>query len=121
MAQKVSNAPREWYRIAAKAEDPSVAEIDIYDFIGDWIDGYWGFGVTAKQFLEQLAKLPDAVKTVKLRINSPGGDVYSATAIANLLRDRNIFKGSKIIFAASGDDKRHFSARFVRFEMGEQI
>src|SRR5512137_2504661 len=87
MAQKVSNAPREWYRIAAKAEDPSVAEIDIYDFIGDWIDGYWGFGVTAKQFLEQLVTLPDAVKTVKLRINSPGGDVYSATAIANLLRD----------------------------------
>jgi ATP-dependent protease ClpP protease subunit len=96
MAQKVSNAPREWYRIAAKAEDASIAEIDIYDFIGDWIDGYWGFGITAKQFLDQLAKLPEAVKTVKLRINSPGGDVYSATAIANLLRDQQASKSRTV-------------------------
>ncbi len=96
MPQTISSAPREWYRIQAKAEEPSLVEIDIYDFIGDWIDGYWGFGITAKQFLDQLAKIPDSVKTVKIRINSPGGDVYSATAIANLLRDQQASKGRTV-------------------------
>ena len=93
MAQKANDAPREWYRIANQAEDPSVVEIEIYDFIGDWIDDYWGFGITAKAFLEQLKNLPDSVKTIKLRVNSPGGDFYSATAIANLLRDQQATKG----------------------------
>lgn len=102
MAQKVSNAPREWFRVSAKADDPTVVEIAIYDFIGDWIDGYWGFGVTAKQFLEQLAGLPDAVKTLKLRISSPGGDVYSATAIANLLRDQQASRGRTVEVVIDG-------------------
>lgn len=88
--------PHEWYRIQAKAEDPSVVEIDIYDFIGDWIDNYWGFGITAKAFLEVLKKLPDTVKTIRLRVNSPGGDFYSATAIANLLRDQQASKGRTV-------------------------
>jgi ATP-dependent Clp protease protease subunit len=93
MAQKANDAPREWYRIANQAEDPSVVEIEIYDFIGDWIDDYWGFGITAKAFIEQLKNLPESVKTIRLRVNSPGGDFYSATAIANLLRDQQATKG----------------------------
>jgi ATP-dependent protease ClpP protease subunit len=102
MASKATDAPREWFRIRAQAEDPTVAEIDIFDFIGDWIDGYWGFGITAKQFLDQLAKLPDSIQTIKLRVNSPGGDFYSGTAIANLLRDQQASKGRTVKILIDG-------------------
>lgn len=88
--------PRIWYRVEMSASDPSVAEIDVIDFIGDWIDNYWGFGVTAKAFVDQLSKLPDAVKTIKVHINSPGGDVFAALNIANALRDQRASKGRKI-------------------------
>lgn len=52
-------------------------EIVIYDVIGD----YWGEGVSAKRFNDELAK----VKTEKivLKINSPGGDVFDGIAIYN--------------------------------------
>ncbi len=87
---------REWYRFRSEAEQPEIAEIDIFDFIGDWFDGYWGFGITAKNFLDRLSKLPESVRTIKLRLNSPGGDFYSGTAIANLLRDQQASKGRVI-------------------------
>jgi ATP-dependent protease ClpP protease subunit len=77
---------RQWYRFEASAADPSVVDLHIVDFIGDWIDDYWGFGVTAKAFIDQLSKLPEAVKTIRVHVNSPGGDVWSAVNIANALR-----------------------------------
>lgn len=80
--------PREWFRVQMAAENPTVAELFIVDFIGDWIDDYWGFGVTARAFIDEIKGLPDAVKTIRVRINSPGGDVFSATTIANVLRDQ---------------------------------
>jgi ATP-dependent protease ClpP protease subunit len=92
----MNSAPREWYRVSNKAEEPTVADIEIFDFIGDWIDYYWGFGATAKQFLDQLAALPDAITTIHIRVNSPGGDVYSANAIANLLREQQASKGRTV-------------------------
>lgn len=82
------NKPREWFRVQMAAEDATVAELFIVDFIGDWIDDYWGFGVTARAFIDQIQALPDTVKTIRVRINSPGGDVFSATTIANVLRDQ---------------------------------
>jgi ATP-dependent protease ClpP protease subunit len=90
---------REWFRIQLKAEgeeQPAVAEIQIVDFIGDWIDDYWGFGVTARSFVEQLSKLPESVKTLRVHINSPGGDVFGAVNIANALRDQRASKGRKV-------------------------
>ncbi|QKY80164.1 capsid maturation protease [Mycobacterium phage Jung] len=69
-----------WYRIQNKADDDTVAQVDIYDEI-DW---YWG--VTAKNFRNELKALPDSVDTIELHINSPGGDVYEAIAIMNSLR-----------------------------------
>lgn len=79
---------RNWFAFNLATETPALAEIVLSDFIGDWIDGYWGFGVTAKQFLEQLAALPADVKTIRVRINSPGGDVSAASQMANALRDQ---------------------------------
>ena len=56
-----------------KAAD-QVTEITLYDEIGYW-------GVTAKQFRDQLA----AVKTptIALKLNSPGGDVFDGIAMYN--------------------------------------
>lgn len=78
-----------WYRFK-KATDDGTVEVFIYDFIGDWIDHYWGFGVTAQNFLQQIRSLPDSVRTLRIRLNTPGGDVFSSLAIANLLRDQRI-------------------------------
>jgi len=61
------------------------AEIIIYAGIGqDW----WGDGsmISAKNFLEELRKVPSSVETLNVRINSPGGDVFDGVAIYNLLK-----------------------------------
>lgn len=57
------------------ARENDTTEINLYDEIGGW------FGVTAKQFRQQL----DGVKSSKiiLNINSPGGDVFDGIAIYN--------------------------------------
>lgn len=52
------------------------AEILLYDEIGYW-------GVTAAAFLSVLAEVGD--QPVRVRINSPGGDVFDGLAIFNAL------------------------------------
>jgi len=64
-----------WYSICALNEG---AEISIYDEIG-------AYGVSAKAFLADLGKLPDAAP-LTLRLNSPGGSVFDAVAIYNALQ-----------------------------------
>lgn len=59
------------------------AELWIYDPIDSW-GGEWG--VSAKEVGVALSLVPDDVTTINLRINSPGGEVWDAMAIANLLR-----------------------------------
>ena len=76
-----------------KAQGEAEADIYINDFIGDWIDSHWDFGVTSKGFLEELNRLPESVKNVRLHINSPGGDVSAANHIANIIRDQQANKG----------------------------
>lgn len=61
-----------------RAEDGSEATIYIYDVI----DSYWG--ISAKDVAQAIAGLP-AEATLHLRINSPGGDVFEATAIATAI------------------------------------
>lgn len=90
---------REWFQVKLQADDPTVAEIHIVDFIGDWYDQMLNemfdesVTVTAKAFIQQLAKLPDSVKTLQVHVNSPGGDVFGAVNIANALRDQRATKG----------------------------
>lgn len=94
--------PRAWFRFQNVAADPTVVDIYVIDIIGDWIDElineYYGFKatLTAKGFLDQLAKLDAAVKTIRLHINSPGGDVFAALNIANALRDQQLTKGRTV-------------------------
>lgn len=101
-------AVRQWYRMEAAASDPSVAEIHIIDIIGDWVDEmineYWGLSatVTAKAFVDQLAQLDAAVKTIRVHINSPGGDPFAAANIANALRDQQMTKGRTVETCVDG-------------------
>jgi ATP-dependent Clp endopeptidase proteolytic subunit ClpP len=64
-----------WYEIKAKADE---AEIVIFDEIGF-------FGITAKDFLDDLKALGD-VRAITLRINSPGGGVFDGNAIFNAMK-----------------------------------
>lgn len=65
-----------WYKFTAQSSD--AVEIDIFDEIGFW-------GIRAKDFLTELKKYPDA-KTITLRLNSPGGEVFDGIAIYNALK-----------------------------------
>lgn len=67
-----------WYNIAMKKKGgKTTAEVLIYDEIGIW-------GVTAKDFVKELSAVE--ADEIKLRINSPGGDVFDGVAIYNALR-----------------------------------
>lgn len=93
--------PRQWYR-SEVTDDATVAEIHIIDVIGDWVDElineYYGVTatVTAKAFIKQLAELPSSVTTIRVHINSPGGDVFAAVNIANALREQQTSKGRTV-------------------------
>lgn len=65
-----------WYSISAKAGE-STAEVMIYDEIGLW-------GVTAKEFVDEINALD--VKSISLRLNTPGGSVFDGNAIFNALK-----------------------------------
>lgn len=77
---------KNWYKFKDQA-DPAVAELHIDDFIGDWDAAYFGTtDVTAKALVQALSDLPESVQTIRVHINSPGGDVSAAVNIANALR-----------------------------------
>jgi ATP-dependent Clp protease, protease subunit len=70
-------------RIRARGDAPRVhmtgtdAEVLVYDLIG--ADPFYGAGISAKSFREQLQSARG--KTLNLRVNSPGGDVFEAGAM----------------------------------------
>ena len=66
------------------AIDNGVAEVLLYDPIDSW-GGDWG--VSAKEFVSALSALDDNVTEIRLRINSPGGEVWEAVAMMNALRN----------------------------------
>jgi ATP-dependent Clp protease protease subunit len=70
-------------RFLVRGEGSETLELDIYDTIGE---SWWGEGVTAKSVRRAL-KEAKAAKTIKLRVNSRGGDVFDGFAIFNLLHD----------------------------------
>ena len=79
--------PRSWFRIEAKAADgdePSSADVHIYDEIGE---RWYGGGVGARSFAEQIDALD--VDTIRLHLNSPGGAAWDGITIMNsLIRHR---------------------------------
>ena len=69
----------DWFKIEAKAKSRE-AKVYLYDVIGGW-------ETSAKGFVDQVAALK--VDTIKLHINSPGGNSYDGIAIYNTLRDHD--------------------------------
>jgi ATP-dependent Clp protease, protease subunit len=99
---------RTWFMFSNQVADLSVAEIQVVDIIGDWIDElineYYGMKatLTAKGFLDQLSKLDAGVKTIRVFLNTPGGDVFAALNIANALRDQQLTKGRTVETIVTG-------------------
>ena len=67
---------------AQEEADSPMAEILIFDVIGR---DFWGDGIDGKSIRSALKELGDG--DVRVRINSPGGDVFEGVAIHNALRD----------------------------------
>lgn len=67
---------KSWYEIQNATEEEAV--IYVYDEIGCW-------GVTAKQFCTDLAGV--TASNIKLKMNSPGGNVFEGFAIFNALKE----------------------------------
>lgn len=69
------------YKMAKKGGDR--AEIYLYGMIGtDW----FGDGVSAKKFADDLKALGKGIKNIDLRINSEGGDVFAGKTMYTLLQ-----------------------------------
>lgn len=89
-AAKYWNKPldrADWYKITAQSDDE--AEIMIYDVIG------WPFN-DAAELVRSLAGMKQ--KTITVRINSPGGDIFDGMAIFNALKSHD----SKIVTRVEG-------------------
>lgn len=67
----------------APTGDGSIATIRLYGPI-DSYGGWWG--INAADVSEVLDGLPESVTQIILRINSPGGHVFEAVSILNMLR-----------------------------------
>jgi len=72
------------FQIVNKTE--TKAEILLYASIGE---SMWGDSISAKQFADELAKLPKSVKEIDLRVNSPGGSVFDGVAIYERLKQHS--------------------------------
>lgn len=75
-------------RLGVHGLQPSASEqeatIYLYDIITPYADEYWG-GISANDFVRALNDL--TAPNIHLRINSPGGDVFDARAIATAIRN----------------------------------
>lgn len=85
MNDQKPGGPRPWFRIEARAaaeeNQPTIAEVFIYDEIGE---RFWGGGVSAQVLATDLAALD--VDTIRVFINSPGGAAWDGVSIMNALR-----------------------------------
>src|SRR5690348_329383 len=87
-------------RFQNAADDPTAVDVQIYEEIGRSF--FNDNAVLASQFIADLAELPAAIKTIRLHVNSPGGDVFEAVAIANALRAQRTEQGRIVDVAIEG-------------------
>ena len=81
---------RKFWIIKAQASNPKVVELDIYgDIEGDTYDWWSGEVIeseTSAAHIKKELKAYKDIERVELHINSWGGSVFEANAIANMLR-----------------------------------
>ncbi len=94
---------KNWYKFK-NLTDKNETTLFIYDEIGLW-------GVSAQDFCVDLAKVK--AKTINLKLNSPGGDVFDGFAIHNSLKDHSakihvqvdgLAASSASVIAMAGDE-----------------
>ena len=78
LAMAMALPSESWFSV--KAMDDSTAEVVIYDEIGGW-------GITARQFVQQLTEVAKGKNTISVKLHSPGGDVFEGLAIYNMLKN----------------------------------
>jgi HK97 family phage prohead protease len=88
----ISRDSRRNVEFRAAADQQGVLELYIYDDIGE---SWFSYGITAKGVKAALDSASAPYATIRLCINSMGGDANEATAIYNLLRAR-ASQGKKI-------------------------
>lgn len=70
---------KHWYSLKASGEaDQRTIEVYVYGEIGTW-------GITANQFVRDLAALDDGTSPIVVAFNSIGGDLFDGLAIHNAL------------------------------------
>lgn len=75
------NRGRGLFRVDNKNAD----EATVYLYGAIVSDNYWGDGIAAIDFVKALAGLD--VKTIHLRIDSPGGEVFAGQSMAQAIRE----------------------------------
>ena len=115
-----NHVPRLMQMLKANADKPKLFKIDnLVDestiYLYDAIDSF--FGINAQEFVSELAAIKSP--TINLRINSPGGDVFDARAMATAINNHP----SKIVahidgLAASAATYIALSADEVRMSEG---
>ena len=87
MPQPFKNLSKETHTVSTlniKAQSATHAVMELYGTVGgDWFDE----GITAKDVVKKLNELPSTIKTLDLRINSPGGSVFDGIAIMNRVKE----------------------------------
>lgn len=76
----------QFMRNETPVEGEPEADLLLYGEISDF--SWWGDEVTPKQFADDLVSMGN-VSHIRVRINSPGGDVFAAQAIYNLLKSHS--------------------------------
>ena len=77
----IDNRGKGLFRVDNKAAD----EATIYLYGAIVSDNYWGDGIAAIDFVKALAGIE--AKTVHLRIDSPGGEVFAGQSMAQAIRE----------------------------------
>lgn len=92
----------------------NTSETEATMYLYDVIDEYWG--ISAADFNKELIALNG--KTVHLRINSPGGDVFAAEAMATMIKQHGNVLAHIDGYAASAATRIASAAKSV--EISEQ-
>jgi len=111
---------KSWFKFENKADEDSTT-VCIYDEISAW-------GITAKDFIAEL----DGVKTrsITLKINSPGGNVFDGITIHNALKSHSATVNVLVeglaasiasIIAMSGDEIRMAKNSFMMIHRASSI
>lgn len=87
-----------FWKFVATANEGGEAELILYGNIAQ--KSWWGDEITPKKFSDELAALGD-ISSLKIRINSGGGDVFAANAIYSRMVDLRK-KGVKVTAVVDG-------------------